>query len=476
MKKQSLIVLCAAFAMASNAAMANGKSFSNFCKQPNESLASQAIYKRSFWYASGQKTELYITDSAQNVSGCETQRLPFDAKTVEWINIISDDVASQLDSGIVLEGNLDKHQQFVPDTVSPLEETEKPKRKRRSQHSKVSTNSSSSSLTGQKLSAPPELHKPTPPTQFIVKHQDNGFIQSGWIWQPEAWQKNADTTLKKLKRWHMRQVFITVPVDEKTYTVETPDLLKTFLTNAHQQGIAVWAVDGDRYALLPEVRKDFLNRAKAYAAFNAAQSKEHIDGIQYDIEPYLVNGYGLDSASWNQAYLELLKSVKSETPLPIEIVLPFWFEQQKAGNDWFLDQVATLIDGLAIMDYRTDLEQIQAFAKPYLEWGIDYQKPVQIALETVDLPDNPTQIYHPALEGTVYLLKKNGLNLFVLLNAPIKAPLLGKSFALSHSNNNSSKQVTFYRQSDRLMDILKKLEPKFSAYSSFSGMAIHGIE
>jgi hypothetical protein len=528
----SLLLMLSGQAL-SNQSLASAKSYVAVCDKPNEALAARAVYQQSFWQPSGEKTSLYVLPSAPEATGCQVQRLPFETTAVQWAGLVPDPLASQLDGGVILEGSINRQKKFVPDNVSPLQDPpEEPQPRFHPEAGKprpTATSQSDERVSGnptaprQEATVPPEKSPPQKKqmtqaagqtTATVSKaegdtlaphsprrRQDDisqagfpksPFVRSGWIWKPEAWQKNPQETLHILERWKMRQVYITIPVKDpgqskssETTASETPiprrvahaSLLKAFLKQAHQQGVQVWAVDGDRFALLPEERKDFLERAKAYAAFNAqADPDARIDGLQFDIEPYLVPGYNLDSPTWNESYLTLLKGVKTETDLAVEVVLPFWFQQQKAGSHLFLDQLADWVDGLAIMDYRTDTQQIHHFAKPFLDWGAAYGKPVQIALESGFLPDTPTQIYRPAFSGDLYLLRKHNLNLLILLNEPIKAPLQGKSFAFSHASSSASKQVTFYRQSDQLTRTLSELQPLLTPWKSFAGVAIHGID
>lgn len=512
MTYQRILLSLLSIVLASGSARATGKSYVAVCDQPNEALAGNAVYQQAFWQPSGQQTSLYVLNTLPEEKACQIQRLPFAATAVQWASLLPPAVASQLDGGVVLEGNIDRNKKFRPDNVSALQEppeepepTFKAAAQTREAEEHAVENKTAGDHSQQKAGHPllvvdssesiaqqPAAEK-TVPKKMKGRQPDisqagfpkSPFVHSGWIWQPQAWQKNPEVTLHILKRWQMRQVYITIPVNEPANASEasqprwvtSPDLLKQFLVRAHQQGVRVWAVDGDRFALLPEARKDFLARAKAYAAFNAQTAPDaKIDGLQFDIEPYLVPGYNLDSPTWNESYLTLLKGVKTETDLAVEVVLPFWFQQQKAGQQLFLDQLAEWVDGLAIMDYRTDTEQIHHFAKPFLDWGVAYNKPVQIALESGFLPDTPTQVYRPAFSGDLYLLRKNNFNLLILLNEPIKAPLQGKSFAFSHASSSASRQVTFYRQSDQLTRTLTELQPLLTPWKSFAGMAIHGID
>lgn len=304
--------------------------------------------------------------------------------------------------------------------------------------------------------------------------------RSGWIWSPEAWQKNPQKIFDTLNGWQVKRVYITVPVKDGDPLPDSFEALQTFIKAASQKGISVWAVDGDRFALLPSGQAPFLNRAQAYAAYNqSVRDGEKLSGIQYDIEPYLMSGFALDAPSWNNRYREFLAAAKSTTGFPIEIALPFWFHTQKIGNRLFLDEVAPSIDGIAIMDYRTDPAQVQQLAKPYLKWGERNRKRITVALETVPLPDSISQVYRPSNTGTLWLWQKEGQAILVRLKQPIRQTMTrrqDKLFAYSHSVTSPASNVTFYRDTEHLKRLLPDFENRFRRWPSFAGMAIHGIE
>lgn len=307
------------------------------------------------------------------------------------------------------------------------------------------------------------------------------LTRSAWIWEPEAWQETPEQVLKALNTWNIKRAYITVPLEAERQVPVRQEALKAFIRLASKQQIAVWAVDGDRFALLPGEQTAFYNRAKAYAHYNQEVPKEEaISGIQYDIEPYLMSGYALGASAWNRRYQEFLSTVKQSTGLPIEIALPFWFYAQKIDSRLFLDEVASSIDSIAIMDYRSNPSQIVQFAKPYLKWGERYQKKVTVALETVFLPDNISQIYRPSTTGTLLLWQVQDKTMLFLLKEPLKHFTLkrdsGSVFAYSHSISSSSGNVTFHDNLSTLKELLPKLENRLQQWSSFSGMAIHGIE
>ena len=307
------------------------------------------------------------------------------------------------------------------------------------------------------------------------------LTRSAWIWEPEAWQDTPGQVLEALNTWNIKRVYITVPIEAKRPIVVRQEALKAFIRQASNQKIAVWAVDGDRFALLPGEQTAFYNRAKAYASYNQEVPKEEaISGIQYDIEPYLMSGYALETSTWNHRYQDFLSTVKQSTGLPIEIVLPFWFYSQKIDGRLFLDEVAPSIDSIVIMDYRTNASQIVQLAKPYLKWGEEHQKNVTVALETVFLPDNTSQIYRPSMSGTLLLWQVQDKTMLFLLKEPLthitSRRSNGSIFAYSHSVSSSSDNVTFHDNLSTLKGLLPKLEDRFQQWPSFSGMAIHGLQ
>jgi len=128
------------------------------------------------------------------------------------------------------------------------------------------------------------------------------------------------------------------------------------------------------------------------------------------------------------------------------------------------------------MAYRTDLDRIIEAATPILDWGVSHGTSVRIALERGPLPDETILRFWPAGAGTLWLVPIDGsLPLLILLDRPEKNPI-GRAFAEVGRTPAPGSNQTFHPFPECLLVALPHLDATFSAWPSFIGMAIHGMD
>lgn len=410
---------------------------------PAEDVVEGTTFSSEFWEPGGKHRSLVVSSEPPYRPEGRVYRLPFPAEQVVWAGQVAPALADRLAEGVVLEGETEDEGRPVTTVsdISPLVE-------------------------GYEDSAP------GPPSS---SESERELTRSGWIWRPTAWRDDPEGLFAKLRAWGMNRVYVTVPATDQG--VEAADLLESFVARASAQQVQVWAVDGDRYALLPEARESYLTRARAYAVYNAGVAEDkRLSGVQYDIEPYLMPGYAMRAAEWNEEYAQLLGLLKELARMPLEIAVPFWFDQQMAGERKFLETIVPAVDSVVVMDYRTDLDEVRRLARPFLNWGGRYDREVHIALETVRLPDAALSMFRPAELGTLWLSSWDGLPILFLLKSPRRDLGTGRLFAYSHGGRSLSSRTTFHGREDTLRSSLETLERDFAAWPSFAGLAVHGTE
>lgn len=295
-----------------------------------------------------------------------------------------------------------------------------------------------------------------------------------WAWDPDAWRKRPQALINKLSAAGADTVFATVPVDLPAGRVEDSDQLRGFIAASAARGIRVWAVAGDPAAVLAEGRAEFRARAAAYALFNKeAPSGSRLEGVQYDIEPYLNAGYHLDPDSWNRAYVETIGELRREGgALKLDVAIPFWWDNQASSSGAVLDALAENVDSVTVMNYRTRLEDILRSAQPFLEWGARARRGVRIALESGPIADEEYSAYRPASSGEAVLLSNGGANILLLLDRFASVPE-ARTLRLSHTVRLPGSAVTFQKDRSRLQNLMPGLERLWSAWPSFAGLALH---
>lgn len=297
--------------------------------------------------------------------------------------------------------------------------------------------------------------------------------RAAWVWQPEAWRDAPATLLAGLARIAADTVFISVPLAHEPLAVADPERLGRFIEDARARGIAVWAVEGDPRAVLPDGEAHMVSRGRALAAFNAGRpANQHLAGVQYDIEPYLLPGFELDTARWLLGYLRTLRILRRTVRMPMEVAVPFWWSGLMAGDAPLLEQLAAVVDGVTVMNYRTDEAGILAGASPFLAWGADQARYVRIALEAGPIPEQTRWHFLPFERGRLWKVDLGPSGALILLRDPGKNAA-GQSYALAYSVPVRPDRTTFRGRIEELEALLPELERVWTAWPSFAGVALH---
>ena len=110
-------------------------------------------------------------------------------------------------------------------------------------------------------------------------------------------------------------------------------------------------------------------------------------GIQLDIEPYLLPGFFGDE-SGPRRYLEAIDLLKEVIGgrTKLSMVIPFWLASKTVGGRPLAYAVMDRVDEVAVMSYRTNLDELAEIADDTLRYGDLIGSPVWLALETTVLP------------------------------------------------------------------------------------------
>ena len=316
-------------------------------------------------------------------------------------------------------------------------------------------------------------------SKFELLHTGNRQVESNhdmWIWRTESWRHRRDRLFALLNKYQANRVFISVEMDESKGEILHAEELRAFITEAEDRAIAVWVVEGDPHATLPGGQAQFVTRAKILHQYNLDNTKHgRLAGVQYDIEPYLVRGWDLMQEQWFIAYIETLRRIRQELTLPIEIAIPFWWQFKSINNEALLDAMAPYIDSINVMNYRTDVELIKKFAQPFLEWGLEANKKVSIALEAGPIPDETRWHFRKHEAGRLWHLKQFPQPVLIVLGTE-KTSAIADTFTLYREAVLAGDVVSFQKDPARLIELLPQLESLWSQWPSFSGVSLHGYE
>jgi hypothetical protein len=302
--------------------------------------------------------------------------------------------------------------------------------------------------------------------------------RSAWVWNPNSWLLNPGFfwTLHRLEA--IDAFYVTVPVNEAGEVVDAQSL-RAFIRDASARGISIWAVIGDRHDVLPESLPPLQARISAYRRYNdRVEAVEQLAGIQLDIEPYLLPGYHLATDHWRERYLQTI-AVAHQTigdTLAMDLVMPVWWGTHPDWGSKLLDELDLPRISLTIMNYRTDYEQLVQGMTPFLNWGILQQQPVRVALETGSLADETQRLYSANPEaGELWVMQTGAVPVLVLF-AESQQGLPGHAFSLREERVFSAGVLTFAGDQPRLHNVARRLAEELRSWSSFQGIALHGLD
>jgi len=432
--------LCFFWILLSASCQSNGAWLSMCANQPLSTLNKHDDgYLAHILNAEEKVTLLRVTAIQPESPGCETRELPISADKLSWAGFVKASVGKA--QQIALQGQ-ELNGRFA---VSEIVATDDVK-------------------------ASPPL--PTDKLQPSGQARRFPLLRASWFWSPASWMDTPQRIFDSQTSLALKRIYITVPVSEGR--VQHAEQLHQFLQTAHQHGLQVWAVLGDPYAVLDREKQNFLARISAYQAFNSGNVQQRLDGLQLDIEPYLLPGYQLNSAVWLQKQAKIVNAAHQiASSLELDIVLPFWFDPMHGDSAALLSNVETSIASITLMNYRTDPEQIREFAEKFLDWGERRQKAVFIALESLSMPEEDLRVYRPAESGELWSFSFKEAPVLLLLQQAQDLPG-GKAYSFSHSRKIDGSNTSFSLQPNKLMGLLPVLEKQFGTWSSFAGIALHG--
>jgi hypothetical protein len=185
--------------------------------------------------------------------------------------------------------------------------------------------------------------------------------------------------------------------------------LRSLLSDAHARGIKVEFLDG---------ASDWATTGKAYGEqyvdyaiqFNAAgaTAAERFDGIQLDVEPYLLAGW-FNQATWD-SFMGLLNDCEAKAQaagLPLGAAIPRWYDSNPGTS--YLRQVQAAVDYVAIMDYVDNTASMINDVKTEMQNAKELGKRVVVGFETMVLTPTSTTFNEEGwgnMEGRIYDLNK----------------------------------------------------------------------
>ena len=205
-----------------------------------------------------------------------------------------------------------------------------------------------------------------------------------WLWNPWMFVEDEAAVLAFLVQKNVNKVYVQIDRDipKNTY--------RSFVTQAHARGIAVFALDGAPSWVAP---KGYTNQNRLMDWLGNYQSGStdpaRFDGIHLDVEPYLYSGWNSNRAATVKSYQSLIQRAavsSAQLNLPLEADMPFWFDeityQNTFGSGLLAEWVIANTDGVTLMAYRDSAPMIIDIVKNEIAMAEKYGKQVVVGVET----------------------------------------------------------------------------------------------
>jgi hypothetical protein len=214
----------------------------------------------------------------------------------------------------------------------------------------------------------------------------------------------------------IREIYLALEFNRETaegtpqYEVRSPERYREFLARAHQAGLRVEGLAGTPEWAVRENHAHALAAVDAALAFNrAGPAAARLDGVHFDVEPYLLLGYSDPEYRTQilQEFLEMVSQcatrVRTEPDLTFSCDVPAWFYpggglERDRLTVTFKGKVQTvgehltdLLETVTIMDYTNQADGaggIIARGLPALSYAAARGKKIIVGLETFSEGDS----------------------------------------------------------------------------------------
>lgn len=243
--------------------------------------------------------------------------------------------------------------------------------------------------------------------QTTMLEPENTLVKSTWIWNTSLIKTHTIEILSFAEQRKITEFYL--QMDDKLAS----SAYQKFIELAHNQDVRVYAVGGDpSWALKSEIKvpHQFINWVNDFN--QSAQDNQRFDGIQFDIEPYLLPEWSVNQKDIVHEWMFVLNELFDEANkgnLMVSGVIPFWLGEIQLDTQGGIDNSKTLsewmihrFDQVVLMAYRDQAEGpngIIILSETELSYANKVKKPIMIAVETMDTPEGEQiTFYHKGLK------------------------------------------------------------------------------
>jgi hypothetical protein len=293
-----------------------------------------------------------------------------------------------------------------------------------------------------------------------------------WVWDYQNAIRDPEAILSACRRQGCTRILLQMPAPTDPQSLWAS--YAAFFSMAQQNGIEAVALDGYPEAIQePQVLADKVLRLLALV------DQASLAGVQLDIEPYLLPGFFSDQ-SGPERYLAAIDRIQAAISgrTRLSLVIPFWLTSKMFQERPLAYAVMDRVDEVAVMSYRTDIEELEEISEETLRYGDLIGASVWLAVETTALP----------VERRVVLRRESRAELadavldydarrLIFNTVPTSAGLGSRrdGFRVYHRVTVRPEIVTFFgRPRTEVTKTVKRLL-EHETHPSFSGVLIHDL-
>jgi hypothetical protein len=290
-----------------------------------------------------------------------------------------------------------------------------------------------------------------------------------WIWDYRQALAAPEDILHACQRYGCQRLLLQMPALAEGEAIWQS--YRQFFSLVHSRGIEAFALDG-----YPEAIHDPEALAGKVQRLLAAMPNTALAGVQLDVEPYLLPDFFLDPQGYKK-YLTVLEYVRTALAgqARLSVVMPFWFTTQWLDGRPVAFAVMDRADEVAVMSYRTALDEVRAIAEDTLRYGTMVRLPVWLAVETRALPvERHVTLRREARREFADAYLDSTRQRLVLQVPPAETGLTW--FRVQHRMTVRPERLTFAGQTRHAVETTMRAMQETLPDASLAGILIHDLD
>ncbi|MFQ1008904.1 hypothetical protein B6D12_05690 [Gilliamella apicola] len=296
-----------------------------------------------------------------------------------------------------------------------------------------------------------------------------------WNWEAHTWNTSPKQFIAKIKSKGINQIYLQLEIENKT--IKYIDQLNQLLDIAYKNRIKIIAIEGSPDMVIDSGLKNAIERNKIIKQFcSMRKNKPSLAGIQYDIEPYILDEYNQDANHIWKLWINAIKMLSQSWGDKIEVVIPFWLLYIDNGEQT-VKSIKSYTSKYIIMAYRTNYTQIYNISAEWLTWGDKNEQKIIIALENGLIEDEVDKFnISSRINDKIEKFAFNDNNVIL----PNKDNSIGDNEVHTYSSHLSPRtannEISFMGDEKRLFETVRLLQNDLTQWRSFDGIALHGLD